>query len=795
MYHFSALITLIFFFYIHLSGSAQDCNCDHVITPANIYINGESMNIQPGDVICIKAGQYKFLNLFNFSGTADKPITFKNCGGQVYIGGFQHYYGLVLNNINYFRFTGSGTPGIKYGFKVDGVNNSGSGVAGYGTHAEIDHIEISRTGFAGVLYKNDPSCDPKSWRQNFVMRQVSIHDNYIHDTHGEGIYIGYTGGAKTLNCEGKSVTVDPHNIEGLRVFNNLIENTGWDGLQVSRAVKDCEIYNNTIKNFGTAREKYQDEGILIGGGTTGKLYNNTIIKGTGTGIQVFGTGDNYIFNNVVADVEEDGIFCDDRETVKGRGFYFINNTIVNPGQAGMKMYSDESSGNVFYNNMMVGADKNVILLNTSIDWKASNNIFAGNVNEVGFVDPGKHDYHLKNGSSAIDKGKDVSSYGVSVDFESKKRPQGSAYDIGAYEYGAAGSVSNQSPMVDAGNDVTLTLPDNNTTLTATAHDADGEVSKYEWSQASGPSTASLTGQYTANLKISNLKEGTYAFKVKVTDNKNATGQDQVHVVVKAGSSASTDSNGLYYAYYEGKWKKLPNFSNLSARKTGTVSNFTLKPRLKNTYYGFAFEGYIDIKADGKYTFYTSSDDGSALYIDGKKVVDNDGLHAKRERSGSISLSKGFHTIKVIYFDKWGNSDVLEVRYSGPGISKKSVPDQVLYSDTRNAKFAHGAKNQQTSDEVAYSGLTEVKPFAILAYPNPIGEVIHLAIEGYQTLPQGITISIIDLKGNIIDLIESHQQEENHISIDTRALALPAGIYFLSFIAPDGNIAKVKIVKE
>lgn len=791
----STFITLIFFFYMYLPGFAQDCDCDHVITPANTYINGESMNIQPGDVICVKAGQYKYLNLFNFSGTADKPITFKNCGGQVNIGGYQHYYGLLLNNVNYFRFTGTGVSGIKYGFKIDGINNTGSGVAGYGTHAEIDHVEIARTGFAGILYKHDPSCDPTSWRQNFVMRQVSVHDNYIHDTHGEGIYIGYTGGPRTVTCNGKSTTVYPHNIEGLKVFNNLIENTGWDGLQVSRATKDCEIFNNTIKNFGTARKKYQNEGILIGGGTTGKLYNNTIIKGTGVGIQVFGTGDNYIFNNIIVNVEEDGIFCDDRETVKGRGFYFINNTIVNPGQAGMKMYSTESSGNVFYNNIVVGANQNILLLNAPIDWKSSHNFFVSNTSEAGFVDPGKHNYHLKKGSPAIDKGKDVSSYGIRVDYENDKRPQGNTYDIGAYEYASAGSTSNQSPTVNAGNDATLTLPTNSTTLTATAHDADGKISKYVWSQVSGPSTASLSGQYTASLKVSNLKEGSYAFQIKVTDDHNATSQDQVNVVVKTGSSASTGASGLKYAYYEGNWNRLPDFSNLSAKKTGTVSNFSLSARSKNEYYGFTFKGYIDIKTSGQYTFYTSSDDGSALYIDGRKVVDNDGLHAKQERSGSISLSQGYHAIQVAYFDKWGNGDVLEVRYSGPGISKKLVPNDVLFIDAGNARLARGIKNQQASDVIAFSELADLKPFAVLAYPNPIEDVMNLTIEGYTGLPEHISVYIIDPNGNTIDLSEQSQYEDNHISIDTRTLALPAGIYLLNFATPDGSSTKIKIIKK
>ena len=680
MKHFSFLLLLNMLLLMHHLTFAQDCGCDHVITPDNTYIDGNNMNIKPGDVICIKAGKYKMLNLFNFSGTAAKPITFINCGGQVNIGGYQHYYGLIINNVNYFRFTGTGTPGIKYGFKIDGINDSGSGVAGYGVYGEIDHLEIGHTGFAGILYKHDPSCDPTSWRRNYVMRQISIHDNYVHDTKGEGLYIGYTGGAKTLTCSGKSETVYPHNIEGLKVFNNQIENTGWDGLQVSRAVKDCEIYNNTIKNFGKSREKYQDEGILLGSGTTGKVYNNTIIKGTGVGIQVFGSGDNYIYNNVVVEPEDDGIFCDDRETVAGRGFYFMNNTIINPGQAGMRMYSTQSKGNVFYNNVIVGASQNIILLNGNVDWKATNNLFQGNVSGIKFTNPSQYDYHLNSGSPAIDAGKDVASYGVKTDYENKKRPQGKGYDIGAFEYGSGGSTPvNQAPTVNAGQDVNLTLPNNSTTLTAKASDTDGSIAQYAWTQASGPSTASLANQNTASVKVSNLKEGTYSFKIVVTDDDKATASDQINVVVKANSSGGSGNNGLQYAYYEGNWSSLPDFSKLSAKKTGKSANFSLGARLKDDYFGFTFQGAIDIQTAGQYTFYTSSDDGSALYIDGKKVVDNNGLHSLQEKSGSVTLSKGRHSIQALFFEKTGG-EVLEVRYSGPGISKKLIPDNVLFPD-------------------------------------------------------------------------------------------------------------------
>ncbi len=64
-------------------------------------------------------------------------------------------------------------------------------------------------------------------------------------------------------------------------------------------------------------------------------------------------------------------------------------------------------------------------------------------------------------------------------------------------------------------------------------------------------------------------------------------------------------------------------------------------------------GYINIPADGIYTFALLSDDGSLLIIDGATVIDNDGPHSPREIIGQKALAKGLHTLQVQYFDHNG----------------------------------------------------------------------------------------------------------------------------------------------
>src|SRR5690606_31291901 len=121
---------------------------------------------------------------------------------------------------------------------------------------------------------------------------------------------------------------------------------------------------------------------------------------------------------------------------------------------------------------------------------------------------------------------------------------------------------------------------------------------------------------------------------------------------------------------------LPNFNTLAPVSMGSVENFTLEPRLRNDNFAFVFEGKINCPSSGTYTFYTSSDDGSKLYIDGSLVVNNDGLHGTQERSGQRSLSAGKHDIRVEYFEN-GGGETLTVSWRGPGFSKTQIPSSAF----------------------------------------------------------------------------------------------------------------------
>jgi hypothetical protein len=88
-------------------------------------------------------------------------------------------------------------------------------------------------------------------------------------------------------------------------------------------------------------------------------------------------------------------------------------------------------------------------------------------------------------------------------------------------------------------------------------------------------------------------------------------------------------------------------------------------------------GIVRVPKDGTYTFYTESDDGSRLWVNGKTVVENGGLHAMEEKNGRIELKAGDHEIKVDLFENEGQVG-LKVSWETDGVAKQIIPASALF---------------------------------------------------------------------------------------------------------------------
>lgn len=225
------------------------------------------------------------------------------------------------------------------------------------------------------------------------------------------------------------------------------------------------------------------------------------------------------------------------------------------------------------------------------------------------------------------------------------------------------------------------------------------------------------------------------------------------------------ASGLDYAYYQGSWGRLPDFDRLTPEKTGSIANFGISPRARDDGFAFKFTGYLSVPRTGVYTFYTTSDDGSALLIGSTLVVDNDGLHAAQERSGSISLQAGKHAIAVAMFERDGEQS-LDVSYAGPGIAKQRIPDSALTRPGSapaggtfgaGSTLAQGYINSQGGDVTVYRTGSSLDGVSVHVPPGVLGSAtsfsiaeaadpadpdsITLKVKSERTLPEALTIHV------------------------------------------------------
>ncbi len=89
----------------------------------------------------------------------------------------------------------------------------------------------------------------------------------------------------------------------------------------------------------------------------------------------------------------------------------------------------------------------------------------------------------------------------------------------------------QLPLVNAGDDTTITIPNNSVTLNGFGTDPDGGEVIFRWSQVNGPNQASLSSLYREDITVSNLIEGVYTFSLTVIDDENNSVVDTVQVTV------------------------------------------------------------------------------------------------------------------------------------------------------------------------------------------------------------------------------------------------------------------------
>jgi outer membrane protein assembly factor BamB len=139
--------------------------------------------------------------------------------------------------------------------------------------------------------------------------------------------------------------------------------------------------------------------------------------------------------------------------------------------------------------------------------------------------------------------------------------------------------------------------------------------------------------------------------------------------------------GLAYEYFEvDGLKKLPDMDRLKPVRTGVTDRLAIPAPHRADNFAVRFRGYLEIAADGLYSFRLISDDGSEVCIGDEVLISHDGVHdARSERRATIPLAAGKHRIEIRYFEGDGN-ELLLVRYGLPGADKNELPAGALWHE-------------------------------------------------------------------------------------------------------------------
>lgn len=138
--------------------------------------------------------------------------------------------------------------------------------------------------------------------------------------------------------------------------------------------------------------------------------------------------------------------------------------------------------------------------------------------------------------------------------------------------------------------------------------------------------------------------------------------------------------GVSFQVYPGDWSELPDTSSLTAALDGNAPNLNANAQ-GFTKYAVTWDGYIDVPADGGYTFHLMDRDGARVTIDGVQVAQTGPAFAQvcgspgnavRYDRGALGLRAGLHRLHVeaLHTESQGPPRLL---WEGPGLPATDVP--------------------------------------------------------------------------------------------------------------------------
>ena len=149
-------------------------------------------------------------------------------------------------------------------------------------------------------------------------------------------------------------------------------------------------------------------------------------------------------------------------------------------------------------------------------------------------------------------------------------------------------------------------------------------------------------------------------------------------VWRPAKKVSATKPGCRYTYHVGEFTCTADVLRSTVVMRGEMPFPTIKDAPDEDHFGYVFQGYVDVPTDALWEFAVTSDDGAVLYIDGTKVVDNDGSHSAFTSTGMIPLLKGLHSFELVYLEDYEGQS-LAWAWKAPGDARFSrIPESAIY---------------------------------------------------------------------------------------------------------------------
>ncbi|WP_075090982.1 sulfatase-like hydrolase/transferase [Haloferula sp. BvORR071] len=139
-------------------------------------------------------------------------------------------------------------------------------------------------------------------------------------------------------------------------------------------------------------------------------------------------------------------------------------------------------------------------------------------------------------------------------------------------------------------------------------------------------------------------------------------------------------NGLEYKAYEMATPYVPDWERQTAAASGITTSLDLGLRTRATDIGMFYSGYLQVPADGDYTFYLSTDTAAFVRLHDAQLIDADFAYTagSEVNSGSIKLKAGRHPLRIYYRHGSAATNSLSLQWSGPSIAKQAIPASAFY---------------------------------------------------------------------------------------------------------------------